>query len=298
MNGVDILIVEDHQDAARELEEIITSLGYKCWVAADPREVKEMLKTTIYPVVLTELRMPRINGVQLTQSILNVSPATSVLVMTASSFISFAVEAMEAGAYGYITKPFNPAEIRIVVQRAIEKHSMMLSKDKQEYLMGLSTKDGLTGVYNRRVLDIQLKNKISMLRTEVYKKFSILMIDVDDFKNYNDTKGHQAGDELLKELAKLFQDTVREGDIVFRYGGEEFCIMLDGSNKKEAMMIGERIRTIVSLYVPTTISLGVSTFPDDGNDQAALISRADNALYCAKRMGKNKVVPAESGVES
>ncbi|MFH1459998.1 MAG: diguanylate cyclase [Candidatus Omnitrophota bacterium] len=297
MTGIDILVVEDNQEAARELEEMITALGYKCWIASDPREVKEMVKTTNYPVVLTELRMPHTNGVQLTQSILNVSPATSVLVMTAYSFISFAVEAMEAGAYGYITKPFNPAEIRIVLQRAVEKYSMMLTRDKQEYLMGLSVKDGLTGVYNRRVLDVQLKNKITMFRTEVYKKFSILMIDVDNFKEYNDTQGHQAGDELLKELAKLFQDTVRAGDIVFRYGGEEFCIMLDGSNKKEAMMVGERIRTIVSLYVPTTISLGVSTFPDDGDNQADLISRADNALYCAKRTGKNKVVPAESSLE-
>jgi diguanylate cyclase (GGDEF)-like protein len=288
----EVLVIEDNQESAKKLEGILKNIGYKYWIISDPKEVVGMLKTTSFAVVLTELRMPYMNGVEVTKAVLSVSPATSVVVMTPYSFISSAVEAMEAGAYGYVTKPFIPAEIRIVLERAIERYTMMLKEDAKEYYRGLSVKDGLTGVYNRRFFNLQMKNKITMLRGERYRKFSILIIDIDDFKKYNDTKGHLAGDSLLRELGKLFQDSVRDGDIVFRYGGEEFVILLEGATKKEAAMIAERVRTIVNLYAPATISIGVATFPDDGETERELISKADNALYSAKRTGKNKVCVA------
>jgi diguanylate cyclase (GGDEF)-like protein len=288
----EILVIEDNQESAKKLEEILKSAGFKYWIISDPKEVVGMLKTTSFAVVLTELRMPYMNGVEVTKAVLNVSPATSVIVMTPYSFIASAVEAMEAGAYGYVTKPFIPQEIKIVLERAIERYSMMLKEDTREYYRGLSVRDSLTGVYNRRFFTLQMRNKIAMLHDERYKKFSILLIDIDDFKKYNDTHGHLAGDNLLRELSKLFQDSVRDGDIVFRYGGEEFVILLGGANKKEAAMIAERVRTIVNLYAPATISIGVATFPDDGESEKELISKADNALYSAKRTGKNKVCVA------
>ncbi|MCP4651364.1 MAG: diguanylate cyclase [PVC group bacterium] len=292
MDVINVLVIEDSQKEANKLQEILPSSKYKYWMISDANELENMLKSTIFAVVLTELRMPYMNGLEVTKAVVDASPGTSVVVMTAYSFISFAVEAMEAGAYGYITKPFNSAEIRITLERAAERYSMMLRQDKKEFYQGLSVKDGLTGLYNRRFLDVQLKNKIALLKEETYRKFSLVMIDVDDFKKYNDTEGHQAGDKLLGELAKLFLDSVRDVDLVFRYGGEEFCILLEGLNKKEAAMIAERIRTIVSLYIPSTISLGVSTFPDDGGNEADLIAKADKSLYIAKRTGKNKVVTA------
>jgi diguanylate cyclase (GGDEF)-like protein len=290
---VNILVIEDNEESAKKLERILEGISYyKVWFIPSPKEAVNMVKTKSFAVVLTELRMPYMNGVEVTKKVLSVSPATSIVVMTPYTFISSAVEAMEAGAYGYITKPFNPSEIKIVLERAVERYSMMLKEDSEEYYMGLSVKDGLTGVYNRRFMGIQMKSTIATLQKEREKKFSILLIDIDNFKNYNDTQGHLAGDQLLRRLTELVRKSVRDKDIIFRYGGEEFVVLLDGANKKEAKMIGERTRTLVELYAPTTISIGVATFPDDGENEKDLIDKADGALYEAKRTGKNKVCVA------
>ncbi|MCK4994254.1 MAG: diguanylate cyclase [Candidatus Omnitrophica bacterium] len=294
MQGLNVLVVEDDQEAAEKLKVILKPLKYRYWVVSNREEVLNMLKTTSFGVVLTELRMPYMNGIEVVKTVLGISPATRVVVMTAYSFISFAVEAMEAGADAYITKPFNPLEIKIVTERAFERYHMILREDKKEYYLGLSVKDGLTGVYNRRFLDVQLKNKISKSGEGISEAFSLIMTDVDNFKKYNDTKGHQAGDNLLCELAKLFQDSLRlrEGDTVFRYGGEEFCILLNGISKQESVMVAERIRTMVELYLQVTISMGVSSFPEDAKTEKDLIKKADDAMYKAKTTGKNKVVKA------
>ena len=292
MGQSNILVIEDNPEAAQAIEKILLPRGYKVWVVANSKEITKMLKTTFFPVILTELRIPGINGIDLINLILELSPETSILVMTPYAFITSAVDAMEAGAYGYITKPFNSKEIQIMMRRAIQYSSIKKQEDTSEFLAGLSVRDGLTGIYNRRFMDLQLTNKIVKLKEEVYEKFSVVMIDVDDFKKYNDTQGHQAGDEVLKELAKVFTDSLRDGDVVYRYGGEEFCIVLDKANKKEAVMISERVRTMVSLYAPATISMGVSTFPDDGEAMEELLLAADKAMYVAKQTGKNKVVAA------
>jgi len=289
MEEISILIIEDDEKLVQELEGILKNLGYKVWVANNPQEGLNLLKATTFACILTELRMPYMNGVELTRQVMRISPSTNVIVITPYNFISSAVEAMEEGAYGYITKPFNVSEIRVILERAVERH-FLISKEREEgYYMRLSIVDPLTGIYNRRCLIIQMKNKVNTLKRQRYQKFSLLMIDIDDFKKYNDTKGHLEGDKLLKEMAKLFQDSAREKDTVFRYGGEEFVIFLEDTDKKGASIVAERIRSLINLYTPTTISIGVSTFPDDGDTEEELISKADKALYEAKRGGKNKV---------
>jgi diguanylate cyclase (GGDEF)-like protein len=115
------------------------------------------------------------------------------------------------------------------------------------------------------------------------------MVDIDHFKVFNDTRGHPAGDELLNQLCKLFQDSVRQGDIVFRYGGEEFLIFLEHTSKQVAYSVSERIRQAVQAQMPVTVSIGISTFPDDGQDTDELINKADVALYKAKEQGRNRV---------
>jgi diguanylate cyclase (GGDEF)-like protein len=119
------------------------------------------------------------------------------------------------------------------------------------------------------------------------------MLDIDNFKNYNDTKGHQAGDELLKGAAKILKSSVRSVDMVCRYGGEEFIIILPQTDKSAAQIIAERVRVQIGLYLPTTVSIGVSTFPDDSRETEQLIKKADNALYQAKQTGKNKWCAAQ-----
>jgi len=288
---VNILVVEDNNESAKKLDQILKPLDYKYWII-EPQDLEKMLKTIQFSVVLTELRMPYINGEQVTKNVLQSSSTTNVVIMTGYSFINSAVKIMEAGAYNYVTKPFNPLEIRLILKRAVERHFMLLKEGTKNYYMDLSVKDGLTGLYNRRFLDAQLSKKVADFKKIRYKNFSVVMIDVDNFKQYNDRYGHVSGDKLLRDLAALFQDTLRmrEMDSVFRYGGEEFCIILNDADKKEAVMVSERIRILVTLYLTETISLGVATFPIDGDNPKDLIGKADQALYIAKREGKNRVV--------
>ncbi|MFH1441630.1 MAG: diguanylate cyclase [Candidatus Omnitrophota bacterium] len=285
---INVLIVEDKKEDAVFLESIVKPLGYKVWIASNKDEASALIQRTFFAAVLTELHMPQSNGLEITRLVIKQSHLSSIVVMTAYSFISSAIEVMEEGAYGYITKPFNAAEIKIVLNRAIERYLLLSSDREKEQFAQLSVKDGLTGVYNRRFFNVFLAGKINKIKNYT-DKFSILMIDIDDFKKFNDREGHLAGDKLLKEMAKLFQDSVREGDTVFRYGGEEFVVFLGHVDKKGAFIAAERMRTLVNLYEPTTISVGVSTFPEDAADFQELVSRADGAMYKAKESGKNKV---------
>jgi len=117
----------------------------------------------------------------------------------------------------------------------------------------------------------------------------LAMIDVDNFKNYNDTNGHMAGDELLRSLTNLFVRSIRNLDMVFRYGGEEFCILMIETDRKGALLCCERILNLVRMSLPTTISIGLSDFPTDATEKDPLLQKADKALYQAKTTGKDKV---------
>lgn len=154
--------------------------------------------------------------------------------------------------------------------------------------------DGLTGLYNRRYFNEKLEELVNRAR-EDGSSLSLIMIDVDNFKKYNDTYGHPAGDQLLKTVATVIGDAVREGDIVTRYGGEEFAVILSLTGRETALQIAERIRIAVAnipaggIKSPVTVSLGVGTIPEHATDRAGLIEFADQSLYHSKQSGKNRV---------
>jgi len=167
-----------------------------------------------------------------------------------------------------------------------------------EKLENMSTIDALTGVYNRRYLDIQLPKEIELARR--YKSFlSICMIDIDDFKHYNDRNGHLAGDECLKKVAEVISSTIRSGDIVARYGGEEFLVIFPATDKNGAFIAAEKIRKNIEQTKfefgetqplgKVTVSIGIATYPVDAQDYSKLIEIADRFLYKAKTSGKNTV---------
>lgn len=154
--------------------------------------------------------------------------------------------------------------------------------------------DGLTGLYNRRYFNEQIEEAVCRAVAK-HAALSLILIDVDDFKNYNDTYGHPAGDQLLKIIANTITGAVREHDIVARYGGEEYAIILKDTSNQLALDIAERVRLSVAnlpkevLKCPVTLSLGVATLPDHAMDRAGLLEYADRSLYQAKNSGKNKV---------
>lgn len=289
--NTEILLIEDEKQSSEKLGAVLYAAGYNVNLASSAKEGLQILKDLKCAVVIHELRLPDMGGVELVRAIKNIDARMSIVVITPYLFINSAIEAMENGAFGYITKPFNPSEIRIVIQHAVERYCLMDEANKKSYYYDLSILDGLTGVYNHRYLHEVLDREI--IRARRYpQSLSLLMIDVDNFKKYNDTNGHMAGDELLKSLTNLFVRSLRTLDMVFRYGGEEFCILLVETNKEGARLAAERLLNLVRISLPSTISMGVAEFPTDSKEKDQLIDKADKALYKAKTTGKNKVVLA------
>ena len=163
--------------------------------------------------------------------------------------------------------------------------------------------DGLTGIYNKRHLVGALGEKIYQAQEEL-TNLSVFLFDIDNFKNYNDVNGHVAGDKLLKELASLVKDNIREESIFGRFGGEEFLVILPGSSNTEALRVAEKLRTLIAQHdFPfaakqplgvLSISGGVATYPGDALDSTSLLRTADEALYAAKDQGRNRVLPPQT----
>jgi diguanylate cyclase (GGDEF)-like protein len=170
-----------------------------------------------------------------------------------------------------------------------------------EKTLGLSKIDGLTGLKNHR--EFKEAFAAECLRAKRYQRgLGMMMLDVDHFKNYNDTHGHPQGDILLKKLAELIGENLKDTDVVARYGGEEFAVLLFETTKQEAVNVAERLRHMVEWCKfpkeetqpggKITVSVGVSGYPDDGDNMETLLSAADAALYRAKRAGRNRVIAA------
>lgn len=198
-------------------------------------------------------------------------------------------------------------EMRRMIARQIEQldefktrldDSNMKVIEANKQLKELSIRDGLTNLFNRRYFDGRLEEEIR--RAQRYaRKFALEMVDIDHFKTLNDKYGHSCGDEVLKQVARIMKETTREADVVCRYGGEEFCILLIEIDEKSAHNHAERLRSAVAsspftngqgpLNETITVSVGVAVFPEDANDQRVLIESADGALYAAKGGGRNQV---------
>ena len=188
-------------------------------------------------------------------------------------------------------------EVDIEMLKAVTDQAAVAINKAQ--LQEVAITDFLTGLYIRRYFMSRLQDEL--IRSERYDKtFSIAMVDIDKFKNVNDTYGHSAGDQALKETGKFFQKNLRKTDVIARYGGEEFVIFFPETNKEVAYILAERLRRRYSQIkldnlLGLTISLGISSYPEDGKDMETLIKNADTAMYAAKQNGRNKVVKFSQG---
>jgi diguanylate cyclase (GGDEF)-like protein len=199
------------------------------------------------------------------------------------------------GEVGDLTAVFNHMVGRLRQGRQeLDAMNEKLRKQNED-LERLSTSDALTGLYNRRYLTQRLSEEL--VRSYRHKgSFSVLMADVDEFKKYNDAFGHPAGDEVLKKVATILLSSTRSVDCTARYGGEEFAVLLTGTDGEVAKDVAERIRVRVEEQEfpgrKITLSIGIAEFPDNGQTADDVISSADEALYAAKRGGRNRVMRA------
>ncbi|MGD9015562.1 MAG: diguanylate cyclase [Candidatus Omnitrophota bacterium] len=291
MERLPVLLIEDKKENSDLISNVLKQHGYTTWVSPTIEEGLEMLKQRSFAIVLTEIKISSLASRQIVKKIKATDPSVAIVAITPYNLISDAIDMMEEGAFGYITKPFNPSEMRIVMEHAMEQYRLKREAGQKSYYHQLSLVDGLTGLYNHRYLYDVLGEEMHKVRQHP-QHISILMFDIDNFKKYNDTNGHQAGDQLLKDLSNLVNTSLRGNDMSFRYGGEEFVVFLPHTQKQNAALVAERILNLARLHLPTTISIGVAGFPEDGDNTDELIAKADQALYKAKAAGKDQVCMA------
>jgi diguanylate cyclase (GGDEF)-like protein len=211
------------------------------------------------------------------------------------------VEMMKLGVGDCIPRPFHTDYTLLVVKRALEHNHLLKKAEEGERYKRISKLDSLTELYNHRHFHELISVELERAMRD-HTPLSVLMIDVDKFKAYNDNNGHLAGDQALRQIASILRGSVRSYDIVARYGGEEFALMLPGTDHDRGMIVATRLaRQVEAASFPhedsmpdgrLTISIGVSSFPDFGRDKDSLIGNADMAMYAAKAKGGNAVCSA------
>ncbi len=312
--GVDVLIADDEESLRDILTEVLIDDGHRVVTAEDGDKAIEIFQRQSFPLVITDIRMPGRNGIQLLEDIKAINSEAEVIIMTSHASFETALKAMANGAYDYLIKPFESLNmISTVVNRAVDNirlkeerrkleerlkiNNEQLQKANQE-LKELSSRDGLTNLFNHRHIMELLEAEVR--RSKRYSRvFSLIFLDVDHFKKYNDTHGHSAGDDLLCALGKILAARLRASDMAGRYGGEEFVLILPETNKTGAVHVAADIcRQVARCPFPgresqpggaVTVSVGVASYPEDGADAAAVIHRADEAMYSAKHGGRNRV---------
>ncbi len=295
---VSILLIEDDYLTASLVKDSLAQIGELHHVL-NIAEARKMLVEQKCDLIILDLFLPDGNGLDLLKEIKN-NPffeLVPVLVLSVNDGLTDKLKAFELGANDYLTKPFHILELIARVRalsRGKQKQEVLLCNLKQ--MSVLAEIDGLTGLYNHRFFADHLRYRFH-LANEQNVPLAILMMDVDDFKQYNDSYGHLAGDQVLKEIGKIISTLVRGEDVPARYGGEEFAALLWNVNEKQALKIAERIRgTVNAKLFPgygdqddhlITISIGVVISP--AASPTELLTRADEALYRAKQKGKNQV---------
>jgi diguanylate cyclase (GGDEF)-like protein len=302
-----ILVVDDVPINIQLLTTYLSSEGYSIVSAKDGAEAVEKIQTLHPDLVLLDVMMPKLNGFQVCQ-IIKSNEATNfipVIMVTALNELEDKIKGMESGADDFITKPFNKLELLTRVRSLLRikylhdelKVKVIELQKARDELRQLAITDGLTGLYNYRYFKEQLQQELNRARRHELK-VSIAMIDIDHFKHYNDTHGHPAGDQILRAIAQLLKDNIRNIDLAARYGGEEFSLVLIETNKASAKIAAEKIRKLIEDHTfdyeesqpngKITISMGVATFPEDGTEFDELVQVADERLYHAKQAGRNK----------
>lgn len=311
-----VLIVEDGKVALKAISGYIEAMGVQPLLAETGKEAIELYSRERPDIVLLDIILPDTDGYEVAKEIRRLQGKdewTAIIFLSVMSKDEDLVRGIEVGGDDYIMKPVGSvvvqAKVRamfrlVQMQRALVKLAGQLNDANQE-LQRLSMTDGLTGIANRRMFDDTLLREWRRCM-RLKRPISIVMLDVDHFKKYNDRYGHQDGDECLKTVAQEVQRLApRAGDLVARYGGEEFVMILGDTDEDGALWVAERIRQhVADLNLPhkdsnfghVTVSCGVSSvLPGSDLSVEMLVKSADNALYLSKNQGRNMVTALEYG---
>jgi diguanylate cyclase (GGDEF)-like protein len=296
MLNASILIVDDQQANVQLLEQMLREAGYRCVTSTmDPHAVCALHRANHYDLILLDLQMPGMDGFQVMDGLKEIETEGYLPVLVITAQPGHKLRALNAGAKDFISKPFDLVEVKTRIHNMLEVR--LLYKQLEQYsraLESLALHDALTGLPNRRLLFDRLSLAIAHARRNK-STMAVMYLDLDGFKQINDTLGHDAGDTLLSMVADRLVAAVRQEDTVARMGGDEFVIALWESSHAEGMasLVSKVIQAVSQPYsiqgrdVRITASVGVGIYPTHGEEVETLMKSADLALYEAKRAGKN-----------
>lgn len=297
--GAHVLVVEDDPVFRELLTRTLSEAGYVVEVASDGQEALRVIRASRPEVVVTDWEMPNVDGVTLCRLVKGTEELrhTHVLILSSRGETGSKVVGLDNGADDYLVKPVEPAELLARVRAGLRlQRALAELSSRNELLSRLSLTDPLTGLANRRAFDEALGREVART-ARLCRPLSLLMVDLDRFKQVNDTFGHPTGDEVLAGFAVLLSRVCRRGDLASRLGGDEFAILLPHTGPDQALLVAERVRRAVengrfgsAVPVEMTASIGSAsvTRPEEG-DAERLMARADAALYRSKSLGRNRV---------
>jgi len=312
---MNILIADDEVTIRELVGEILTSEGHDIPLAEDGEDALEKFNRSWHEIVFSDIRMPKMNGIELLAAVKEINVDTQFVIMTSHASIDNSVEALKLGAFDYILKPFE--DLGVVADAASRAMANLSGIHRQQYLLNtlsrqneeldslskefreMAIRDGLTGLFNRRYAQEQLDKEFDRA-TRHARELSVLFMDLDHFKFFNDTHGHQAGDEILQILAGIMTQAVRESDTLARWGGEEFIVIALETAEEDACRLAERIRKAVTEHAfpnaaqqplgMISLSIGVASRSNGTETYEKLLRLADDAVYSAKDAGRNRTV--------
>ena len=291
-----ILIVDDQEANVQLLEQMLGEAGYRCMTSTmDPHTVCALHRDNHYDLILLDLQMPGMDGFQVMEGLKEIKTDGYLPVLVITAQPGHKLRALAAGAKDFISKPFDLVEVKTRIHNMLEVR--LLYKQLEHYsrtLESLALHDELTGLPNRRLLMDRLSLSIAHARRSKCT-IAVMYLDLDGFKQINDTLGHDAGDTLLSMVAARLVAAVRQEDTVARLGGDEFVIALWELSHADgvAKLVSKVIQSVSQPYiiqgrgVSMTASVGVGIYPTHGEEVETLMKSADLALYEAKRTGKN-----------
>lgn len=286
-----ILVVDDDELVRVTLNILISSLGYECIVADGGKEALAQLDKQHFDIVLSDIVMPGMDGLELLSRIKSEYKSTDVIIATGFSERASYADVIKAGAMDFIKKPIDQAELEAKLTRAFRERELIRKLEQ------LSLSDSLTSLWNRRAFEQRFTREVDRANRQGYQLF-LAILDIDNFKDFNDTFGHQEGDRVLIDLAGILVECTRNNvDMSFRLGGDEFAVLLPQTTADQATEIVQRIllKYIECEFGTTTLSIGVVSCRRNmdvplNEDETAMKERADQAMYDAKHSGKNCVV--------
>jgi two-component system cell cycle response regulator len=299
--GGRILVVDERLEFASRTASFLSE-GHEVHIEMDPSVALFSAAEGNYDLLIISLGLARFDGLRLCSQVRSLERTRNVPVLAIADVENDTklVRGLEIGVNDYLTRPFDKSELnaRVCTQIRKKRYSERL-RDNVQMSIEMAITDELTGLHNRRYMESHIGALVEQASARG-KPLAVAMLDIDFFKSVNDTYGHDAGDDVLREFANRIRKSIRGIDLACRYGGEEFVLLMPETDLAVATAVSERLRRRIASdpfrvqhgarQVEVTISIGIAAFCG-GDNAATLIKRADQALYRAKRDGRNRVVP-------